>query len=899
MNSTVELTIPQINQMLVERGVDNVIQHLVGDTAKRSGGYLHLGNVSGEKGESLAIYAAGSKAGRWVDNATEQKGDLVEFWTLNRGLSKADALKEIREYLGIAHTAQVKSKPKQNHLRPVPPQPPTETKEQKLAKHLSGVNRVSEEALTRNHNRLMGNGIALKWLQDRGFTTETIGYFRLGLAAPYKKGTDTETRGALIFPTINELGLFVTPNPRYNIPNVTVNPTAKKGWCRGDPSTCYNTRRLPSHRFLMVVEGFKDLWSVHQMLQGTDLVNKVLIVTSTHGTNIPREVEYDPMFFEHYDKVFIATDNDEAGDTVAQKWATYTGLKGHRVRSSIGKDWNDLLMAGGSADDLVKSLKAAESMRAVVLNSAPKKLNDYRVGQTYGYKPIDISGAYLDGHLYYPVIVHDVGLDEQTQAVAHSRVIKVVRSDKQILDYRQLPMLKRPGAIQTPLYTLSDGTLIDNVPKVSPSTTWDWDYVNAWLEGRFNPRPLDTIVKEIESVLRGQIWLPDQENYLVLALVVVATYVQSVFDAVPMILATGEKGTGKSHVGMVMAKMACNAEVIGAVSSATLIRTIDECRGFVVLDDLEKISNKTKGASATETDEMLQTLKVSYKKSTAIKKVTDTKTMSVQKLNSFGIKFMTNTTGVEEILGSRTITIDTQRAPKGHTFKDIDDEDLMHLQNELHAWAMDNVKHVDDAYKPYKTSNSNRTQEITSPLRALVDVSGQKELHDTLDVVVERLEQDQKQVDSPEQILREAVFSLAAQGFESISMEQVVLEMKTLVPRNYMKSYTTEIPEWQQEDWVRKNLYSFGFIPKSTPTKFRAYGSKVRLSRLYKLEPQLYKALEQEDEVLFLQYQSAEKLSGKDFCKRYGNSCKGCAYERLGCPIQSSTGKNNNLIFSH
>ena len=101
MNNNIALSFKELNNMLVECGVENVIFHLTGNVAKRTGNYLHLGDVYGQRGNSLAVYISGANAGHWIDNATGQRGDLVEFWVDNRMIDKKSAYQEIINFLGI------------------------------------------------------------------------------------------------------------------------------------------------------------------------------------------------------------------------------------------------------------------------------------------------------------------------------------------------------------------------------------------------------------------------------------------------------------------------------------------------------------------------------------------------------------------------------------------------------------------------------------------------------------------------------------------------------------------------------------------------------------------------------------------------------------------------------
>jgi hypothetical protein len=170
--------------------------------------------------------------------------------------------------------------------------------------------------------------------------------------------------------------------------------------------------------------------------------------------------------------------------------------------------------------------------------------------------------------------------------------------------------------------------------------TWSWPSVSAYLEGGSRARPLGEILRDVLAHLRSSVWLPYEEDYAILALTVPVTYAQRILDSVPLIFLNGPAGSGKSEMGRAMARVCANAYVCGRSSSASIARFIDESQGFVVLDDLEVIGEK--GGDFTE---LVQALKLSYNKTTAVKLWTDVKTMRTQLLDFYGVKMINNTQG--------------------------------------------------------------------------------------------------------------------------------------------------------------------------------------------------------------------------------------------------------------
>jgi hypothetical protein len=888
-------TFSELNERLIQHGVEDVVSYLIGSgNYNRSSTSLSMGGyLGGKEGNSFQVKTQGTNIGMWYENNTAESpndagmGDLIELWSLVKNIDKGEAAKEIRGFLGMSFPSsstplKVFTSPKQK----------VEDKRKRLVKHISSTKTVSPNSINKYQRQLGNKPEALEYLHKRGLSDQTIKYFGIGLSNTYIDKHEVERSSALVFPLVTVMGSMVSPYAYYNVPGVTKNPITKNGWCSSSPRCSYNTEKLPSHDFLFIAEGFKDLWLLHQYIQGTDLENRLLIVTSTHGSRVPEEVQCDPLFFNDFTYVYCGQDADGAGDNTASSWSKFATTKSYRAKPPFKneeskKDWTDFFsLAGNDINAFVQLLKNASQITTEIALETPKNLNDYEVGKTYSYDPVDINGAFVNGYLYYPVLSHEVGIDPETQTRAYGTSVKVVRSDGVACSYRQLPLLKRPDIIPIPLFALDDGTLISGPAKVSTQPSWEWHQVQAWREGKLKIRSIDVIINEIASILRGQIWLPNPDDHIILAIVVAVTYAQNIFDAVPLILATGVAGSGKSQLGALMAQVSCNGVVVGDTSAATITRMLDETRGFMVLDDIEKIYKSNKGSSS-QNEDLLQILKVSYKKATATRKITEPKTMAVKTLNFYGVKFMTNTSGIEDILGTRTITIQTRKAINGFKPEELPFESFKGIRGELHAWAMESCTKLHEIYKGY--SISERNEEILAPLRAISELAVMPEWQEKIDGLSRRLEVEQKSADSPTAYIKEAVWGLIKEGFVSMSIEQLVMEIKRIVPVNYGMDNTTDIPEWQDITWLRHQLVTMGYITRGTEKRFRPYG-RVSAQRLYKFEHRLYEEIGAESQELLVKVKSLPEVEGTQYCKRHAR-CMECPYGDIDCEIRNKTTK--------
>lgn len=490
--------------------------------------------------------------------------------------------------------------------------------------------KASSEAMAVYQKRLRENKSAMDYLSARGLAPETIEHFRLGISKPYTGKDDVRTDNCLVFPLFNRRGEPVKKNAYYNIPGVSENPKDQNGWMAGAVTSYFAGN--PKANSLFVCEGAKDLWILWQQIQGSPLEEELLLVTSTHGTSIPAEWQ-DEAFWQGFGQVYLGQDTDAAGERIIVKLVGMMGRDAARVRvpTVLGKDWTDFFQNGGTVADLQELLSGAPQATVPVVEGDDRE----QLGLV-SYKPVDINGSFHDGHLHYTIrALHRKRAKQKNEDGSVDEVIQealqtvVVRSDGAILTAMLQPTIKGAHHSQQVL-RLTDGTLIAKMPAPSPYASWSWPSIWRFHEaktsgGRINLRPLPLLVREVQDYLKNQVWLPHIDDYAILALGVVATYVQTVFDAVPLFLVNGPKGSGKTELGRAMKDVCANATMIGQGSAATIARLIDMTRGFVVLDDLESIGM---GKVDAQFSELIQALKLSYKKSTASKVWTDTEFVS-------------------------------------------------------------------------------------------------------------------------------------------------------------------------------------------------------------------------------------------------------------------------------
>jgi hypothetical protein len=867
---------------MLARGALGVARHLF-PNGKLSGHEYVVGSINGEAGKSLSInVGAGRKAGVWKDFSAQVGGDLVDLWAHVRCRGdKRKAIMEVKKYLSVVD------------WRSRVPSSVTPIRGKSLAGPTTDQHQgeESDPLNLKNHRRLqaalIGSQQAMAYLHGRGLSDTTIAHFGLGLADPYIDQDGVTHSSALLAPMRSvETGVFLKKFHSTNIPGFTENPRADKGWMSGRPLTYWTDAKRGQH-ILFVCEGEKDVWMHWQELKRHGLTDRIMIMTSTHGTGIPSEWNSEE-FWKPWSAIYLAQDNDDTGRRLVETVRRLVGARdAYRAEVPLarGKDWNDYWLQGGTIEEFTQILD-----RAVVVSPRPTGTDQPDVPQAgftfqrpriglFTLAPVDINNSFTNGFLYYPTARLVVEADpERPDGVICGSEQLVVRSDR-TLHYCYMSKA-RPGL--EPQFLLSDGTLVLKRPVASPKHSWSYAAIDDYLRGEQRTRALAEIVGEVIEVLKATIWLPYEEDYVALAMTVPATYVQAVFDAVPLLAMVGPPATGKTETGNVMADLCCNGDVIGQVSAAGAAREIDATAGFIVFDDLEVIAGNTKKGEMSFT-ELLQMLKVSNKKKSAVKIWHNIKTGKQERLNLFGIKLFNNTQGIDSILNTRVISIPTRPVPEylkdEYSDNSIDPDRLVSLRHELHAWAFDHVREVDSLYS---AKHSNRQDEIMEPLRVMARMVGDPVLSGMLEACAGRQRRNQvsNSVDAPEALLREAAENLVQRGFEKFTIAHVQLEMRTLVDSNWGKRSTTEIPEWDDSRWLGKTLRTLDLIePESDPPERQMiFGTNLRIKQFKRwfLDEVRAKA----------ENQGMKIVAGKkpqDFCP----GCQNCQYRNAGCPVMA------------
>lgn len=827
----------ELKDALLQR-LPAVIDALYGERAHWNRTEWRLGDVAGTPGTSLSIEGRDpARLGLWYDHnptAEPAQGDLLALIAGAQNTDFRGALAWAKDFLGQRGVVAVSSLPVRKPSAP---------------KTQSGV------VLAPAHPRSLDTGVrallkhdkAMKYLKERGLSLHTTEHFYLGLNS--YEGESGSYKNALSYPVLDAEGIPRKRWLRSRIPDVTEGGPTKttKDWASGSPDTYWVTP-IKGRTQLLICEGAKDGWWLWQAVQGTPLAKSLCIITSTHGSAVPKSWE-SPEFWHGWDKIYLAQDADDAGDTIAHKVREQVRRDVYRLRvpDGLGKDWTNYFQGGKTVADLERLLADAQILDVGVQSGSGPVLPQ-KVG-LHAAQPVNVSSAYVNDHLYIPFRVlerqteRDVAADGTTteQVLQRYRTL-VLRSDGVVCSFDYLPA-PRGTPKEDLVLALDDGTIISRVPVVDEArATFSLQGITRLREQRLKGQSAMTLTPQemltkVHDHLKAAVILPYPEDYALLTFVVLTSYAQQIFDAVPLVLIVGSAGSGKTDLGRALANVGCNASIItGQTSAATAARVLDQLSGLAVFDDLEQIGSRS---GEGEFSEFVQQLKVSYKKDTATKAWTNTKTMRVEKLNFYGVKVITNTLGADSILSTRMLRIYTRKLPKESLNSvlrpiPLSGSELQELRDNLHIWTMEQVRAIAHQYRTFHAHHTDRQEEITAPLRTLSALIPHPTLNAQLQAALALKDREPSAELASTDLVREAVKSLIQQGYrDRLSIKQLMLEMRLMVGEDWGKRTTTEIPEWQEPRWVGRTLRAEQLVdPHIKEDRPRLWGEQTRIVSL-------------------------------------------------------------------
>lgn len=395
------------------------------------------------------------------------------------------------------------------------------------------------ENLSRLKSNLRRNRRVLQRLYDAGLMARTVDKFHLGVKeSPPAEREGGEADAVVCYPVISYAGDPLSRYGHFPVPAMAGKRLCDGALGAGKPRTYYSGAAA-GRRTLLVADDPWQLWVLDQHLEETELGARAVIICPSHGQVIPDEWK-TVGFWSGWDAVYFLHSNTGRHDVTSRSLLRYCGRDVFRVLApgDDGRGWDDFFRSGSTAEQFIELLNAA----TVFSDPSPKNNEGYDDVGEYAVRPVNINGAFVNGHLYYPFTIERRELEEiksrgggSVRRLVASYITKVLRSDGAVLDVVRLAA-PRGTPRDRHVLALTDGTRLEREPQFSHYATWQLGSIQSFITAIQSRepaphRPLGEILIDVVDHLRRSVWLPFEGYYALLAVYSAMSFVYQVFDA--------------------------------------------------------------------------------------------------------------------------------------------------------------------------------------------------------------------------------------------------------------------------------------------------------------------------------------------------------------------------------
>lgn len=301
-------------------------------------------------------------------------------------------------------------------------------------------------------------------------------------------------------------------------------------------------------------------------------------------------------------------------------------------------------------------------------------------------------------------------------------------------------------------------------PSFSFELRWSLDGIRRFIEREeaVEPAQLFEIVKES---LKTYIELPDERLYDFLALWIIGTYFFPLFNSYPYVYVGGIRESGKTKLLTLCHCIAFNSIFSGNMSTACVYRLVQDTRCSLFIDETEMLSTRYRASA------FRNILLNGYKKGqrTYRNRRTPEGNFVPQSFEVYGPKMLANIEGLEDVLGSRCVTIIMKRGLNSEiTNKEIDISDPLwqQVRDLFYPFLMKNWRDIRRIYSELQNDTSllNRNWELWKPIFVLAkffDHSNNGLYEEMKSLALEKTAESQREnSDSHEAVLVEVLLSV-------------------------------------------------------------------------------------------------------------------------------------------
>ena len=302
---------------LLAADMETLCRNLLPEGRKQSGEWK-VGNVMGDKGQSLGVVLSGDKAGTWKDFASGEGGDAIDLWCAVNRVDIGEGIRQVKKHLGVKEDRDRVYEPRQRKEYSRPERP-------------KSVKKPKPDSPVR------------EYLHSRGLTDETLEIFKIA-----------EEARDIVFPFLRDGGLVF-----LKWLSIDREGTKKRIRASSDSEPClFGWQGVPGHcRAITVTEGEIDCMSAWQAGY------PALSVPFGGGSGEKqRWIEYEYDRLQRFDVIYLAMDDDESGHQATNEIIKRLGRERCRIVRLPSKDWNDCLMGMIPVEDIAACYENAQSL---------------------------------------------------------------------------------------------------------------------------------------------------------------------------------------------------------------------------------------------------------------------------------------------------------------------------------------------------------------------------------------------------------------------------------------------------------------------------------------------------------------------------------------------------------
>ena len=731
-----------MNDLKEQVRLANPIEEVINEKVKLDRNHKGLCPFHAEKTPSFSVNIKGQYFNCF---GCGKAGDVFDFVSLTQNLSFFDSLKYLAGRRGIQFPKEVDFAKEEGQR---------------------SIETALNEASTLYHLNLPVN--VKEYLNGRGISDEIIEAYKIGYCAgdtQHKASKEILLQAGLTYENGQEYfkGYITFPNIIYG------RVVYISGRCFGEKKhKKLQAEKVPlNHVYNEPALKEKDV-----IIAEGEIDTLTLLSNGFNACGILGSQSFRPEWKEKFnscENTYLSFDADEAGEAGNEKIAEILGAKAKIIALPETKDVNDYFKEN-TKDDYTKLIDGALSLIEYRIKKIPAEISPLKLPQILEPFIKEIAGLSIpqgNAILQHFIKKHFNMTDKDIQGY-----------EKQLKSYRKETDTEKDGKIKTkqelmnilqnedssivihPAQDYRKGTMyftakIQEVPYLITSSKELVSYEDSALKGinlktdsidtaRLSYKGLSAFLKSEREIdiyelyqriygYIGRFILFPEASYLsLITLWIMGTYVFMIFRYFPYIWLNAEKGSGKTLLMEILAKIAFNGDLIINPTEAVIFRDVSNNLITMFIDEVEQLRKRDKDIYSS----LISLLNAGFNKSNKVKRTEGTGkgTFIVKAYDAYSPKMFAGINEIDDVLQDRTIRIPLLRkknTEKVQRYKESQEtiELQTQIRDDLYIFALSFAKDIAELYQKDGEQGieglahlSNRELDIWEPMMLLANI---------------------------------------------------------------------------------------------------------------------------------------------------------------------------------